>query len=39
MKNVSDGINNLSQQIRGKTNSRGSYAQIPSVDEFERYNR
>jgi hypothetical protein len=35
MKNVSDGINNLSQQIRGKTNSRGTYAQIPSVDEFE----
>ena len=37
IKNVSDGINNLSQQIRGKnkTPSQGTYAQIPEVDDYE----
>ena len=37
IKNINDGINNLSQQIpgRNKTPQKGTYAQIPSVDEYE----
>ncbi len=37
MKNSSDGINNLSQQITGrnKTPNRGTYEQVSSVDDYE----
>jgi hypothetical protein len=37
MKNVSDGINNLSQQLTGrnKTPNRGTYTQVSSVDDYE----
>ncbi len=37
MKNISDGVNNLSQQLTGrnKTPNRGTYEQVSSVDDYE----
>ena len=37
MKNISDGINNLSQQLTGrnKTPQKGTYAQVPTGDDYE----